>query len=1178
MSDLSIPTWLEPRMIGDDDHEELVHLTNGLASFCFRDITKELIVKFYNKYPRDSFFRLLRVLGFYGVRFTGKISAYSGPKENYPEVMLIDRTHWEEKIILPEVLPILAAPFRSFGLSKIKQLHGVPVKSVVALSGNQLFHEKIPAYFHASIIKVNDVFFAAEEKSISCEFSSEIKNAELPYRLHQPPSTYNYTAAECTINEYSDQRLSQPIEMLQLSSESLAILQTNNVNYIGELVAKNDEEVAAMFHHRKRVLKTIKVRLWLIGLSIGLKTKTIRLDSVPTIAEKSESLDVETMGLSVRSANCLRQANIMTISELLSKNEKELLAIPHFGKKCLNEIRSKLDKIQPISKTSKGLKFLLEETEQHSINVAQEEIFLALKNRVKDIVLSVRARKCLEKMNIEYIWQLAQVSEKQLLESRNLGKKTINELREVLGDFGLWFGITFTSNHLASIHDFKSSPKSLDLGTSIKQVLMKASVLPIAFLNERENQIVEERFFHFGKKKTLEELATQYSLTRERIRQIEKSATKTIKQHHRKELTIIIDTLKSRVENSAGLADLNALGIDKRIFSSKERIIASRLLYLMDKDIFIDWEFDLISIKGEEWIVSICDAIELQINQSVAEKFFREEDLFEAVKRTCASIGLSSEQYIQNLAKRFHLEKGVKNLDNFLCCGRVTKQDQIILAFKELFPEGLEVYKKQNLLIEKLCASNPATFNGTSPRAILGRLTDHPDVFLWRRGFFIHKDHTIYDEEIVEKIVDWIEQRFEQGHSRFQVDVAFNTFKDDLLHAGVPNQYALYTLIRLQQNPRIGQRKYPTIVDMKADIDIQEGILDELENYFLQARKPVPYSLLKNEFIIKRGWKIYSLQQNITTHSDVIYPWRDGSYIHIEYMTIDYAKLEDLLNAFRLKLNTIQGAYSLKGARKEMNVLWEQACPSASIRTMSKLIRSVDPDDLQIERYFIQSVDQLTDNVSSALELEDFCLEKAEEVNSHELHEEFCRKRGWSESQYYPVIRKANLFRSGKSTYLHPMIINWDESLSQLVHQVMDEYLDVRIENHCPHMQIEDLIYQYALPELPNDIQWTRYLLKSVCKEFGDFLFFDDAYIAIDNEFDIEDLDDMIGFLIGRHFRFGIGKRIEVEQLLWREGIIESGKSIPADQFFKESSIVFLTESDEISLSPSGIKRYAQPI
>jgi DNA-directed RNA polymerase subunit alpha len=42
--------------------------------------------------------------------------------------------------------------------------------------------------------------------------------------------------------------------------------------------------------------------------------------------------------LSVRSSNCLKEANIKTISDLVRKTEEELLNFRNFGKKSLTEI------------------------------------------------------------------------------------------------------------------------------------------------------------------------------------------------------------------------------------------------------------------------------------------------------------------------------------------------------------------------------------------------------------------------------------------------------------------------------------------------------------------------------------------------------------------------------------------------------------------------------------------------------------------------------------------------------------------------------------------------------------------------------------------------------------------------------------------------------------------------
>jgi DNA-directed RNA polymerase subunit alpha len=48
---------------------------------------------------------------------------------------------------------------------------------------------------------------------------------------------------------------------------------------------------------------------------------------------------VEELELSVRSYNCLKNANIQTISELVQKTEAEMLKTKNFGRKSLNEIK-----------------------------------------------------------------------------------------------------------------------------------------------------------------------------------------------------------------------------------------------------------------------------------------------------------------------------------------------------------------------------------------------------------------------------------------------------------------------------------------------------------------------------------------------------------------------------------------------------------------------------------------------------------------------------------------------------------------------------------------------------------------------------------------------------------------------------------------------------------------------
>ena len=62
---------------------------------------------------------------------------------------------------------------------------------------------------------------------------------------------------------------------------------------------------------------------------------------------------VEELELSVRSYNCLKNANIQNMRELVQKTESEMLKTKNFGRKSLNEIKDILHKMG----LSLGMKF-----------------------------------------------------------------------------------------------------------------------------------------------------------------------------------------------------------------------------------------------------------------------------------------------------------------------------------------------------------------------------------------------------------------------------------------------------------------------------------------------------------------------------------------------------------------------------------------------------------------------------------------------------------------------------------------------------------------------------------------------------------------------------------------------------------------------------------------------------
>jgi DNA-directed RNA polymerase subunit alpha len=61
--------------------------------------------------------------------------------------------------------------------------------------------------------------------------------------------------------------------------------------------------------------------------------------------------------------------------------------------------------------------------------------------RIDELELSVRSANCLENADIKYIGELVQKSEAEMLRTKNFGRKSLNEIKEILGEMGLSLGL-----------------------------------------------------------------------------------------------------------------------------------------------------------------------------------------------------------------------------------------------------------------------------------------------------------------------------------------------------------------------------------------------------------------------------------------------------------------------------------------------------------------------------------------------------------------------------------------------------------------------------------------------------------------------------------------------------------------------------------------------------------------
>jgi DNA-directed RNA polymerase subunit alpha len=228
----------------------------------------------------------------------------------------------------------------------ILNLKQVPLKLNNDLPKTIYINVENPGVVTSAMIE-EDADFAVLDKSVYIATVSEGGKLQLEMRVK---NGRGYVAADRNFDE------DLPIGYIPVDSVHSPV---RKVNYSVEAA-----RLGQMTDYEKLTLE-----IWTNGAitpqdSIGLASKLVKdhmsifinFEEQPEITEESvepyadprlEHMDrsVEELELSVRSYNCLKNANIQTIRELVQKSENEMLKTKNFGRKSLNEIKEILQKM-----------------------------------------------------------------------------------------------------------------------------------------------------------------------------------------------------------------------------------------------------------------------------------------------------------------------------------------------------------------------------------------------------------------------------------------------------------------------------------------------------------------------------------------------------------------------------------------------------------------------------------------------------------------------------------------------------------------------------------------------------------------------------------------------------------------------------------------------------------------
>jgi DNA-directed RNA polymerase subunit alpha len=126
---------------------------------------------------------------------------------------------------------------------------------------------------------------------------------------------------------------------------------------------------------------------------------------------------------------------IMTLGDLTKVTELELLNSKNFGETSLHEIREMMKNKGLVIGQFSNQKDAEPETFDTAALSPEESV--VLERPISDLNLSVRARKCMTRLGLTTIGELLRKSGDDLLECKNFGVTSLNEVREKLTQLGM---------------------------------------------------------------------------------------------------------------------------------------------------------------------------------------------------------------------------------------------------------------------------------------------------------------------------------------------------------------------------------------------------------------------------------------------------------------------------------------------------------------------------------------------------------------------------------------------------------------------------------------------------------------------------------------------------------------------------------------------------------------------
>jgi uncharacterized protein YheU (UPF0270 family) len=605
-----------------------------------------------------------------------------------------------------------------------------------------------------------------------------------------------------------------------------------------------------------------------------------------------------------------------------------------------------------------------------------------------------------------------------------------------------------------------------------------------------------------GRRATLEETGEAFGITRERVRQIVRKRIYRLQADTKELIKAIQEACRSQ------------FGYYQYPLNPAENYSHDLIIQILESvNINYFEDFGWWSTESEEKLENTYH----QFKHFLHEKYkgiFIDKDTLAQDTSALASTWQMPQQLILDLGMQW-----LRQVDNGKYILANSKKSDIVEMILRSYPEGVEIYKRAAELCEQANRISPDSFDKEREfTSIFGRDEFSDIAYLWGRGTYIHHSYVKPDATLLNKISEFAENLLEQ-RSPISVGRLYNQFYEELQQAEVPNEYALYTLLRKFGSQKLALHKFPYIWHKKDAFQLQNAEL--IKAFIREYNHPISIESLREEFVVRRGWKPFTLNFSISNDRDFVHA-DHGVVSLLEFYPLEkddfepfYEKLAELLsNTAVIHVNRLF---------KEM----EPLCLRLGIQTpylLFDLLKHQQHEVFKCIRYpLITLADQELEEATLQTLIEEFILEYGAEVSREAVFEWVVKDLGARESTLDNVLANSQIIyyysRGQYGEYIHRDNMGWtEEKENQVINWVTNE-LRKAMQQRKPYKLIHELFDPKFLPILEDGIEWTEDLLLDVLKKskkvnlLGSY----DAIVAL-HDSSIQNETDFVEYVIKTFF------------------------------------------------------------